>query len=658
MGKPLCNRNYASTPFATPEGGAQADRAPAASWRGLRYLAVIACLFPFFAGLYFLVFWMRFDGQIEANEYACFRATVGWVVCVKVAWFVALGACRGWDRLASFYDLVVLVRASLAAAFSILFIYCLLVPTPAIPRSILLFDWGATIVAVGGLRLWTRVWRNSIWRYVRPQGQIRVLVAGVGEMGKFMLRAMRLEIGPVYRVVGFLTDDAESVGLQIDGIPIVGTLADTCRLASRYKARQVFVIQGEFPGDDLKRLVSEAEKRQFTVRVIPNHRQLIDGSMTIQPRHVSIEDLLQRESVRLDVENIRHWLEGQVVLVTGSAGSIGSEICRQLLALAPRQLIAVDRSENGQFFLERQLESSNSGVEIKVHIADVLDEDTIRSILDRYKPQVIFHAAAYKHVPLMEDHPGEAVKNIVTVTRRLADLAAEAGVGSFVLISTDKAVNPTSVMGACKRTAELYLQSLQGRTSCRFVTVRFGNVIDSAGSVVQIFRRQIASGGPVTVTHPEMRRFFMTIPEAARLVIQAGAIGKDGQIMVLEMGEPVRIADLAAEMIRLSGLRLNDDIKIEYTGLRPGEKMYEELYSGSEERLPTTHPKIIHLRFRATPAADLPRAIAELERLARTRPQKVVAQLQAIVPEYGRPNISLFLLDDSAGPKKKRPLAA
>ncbi len=306
-----------------------------------------------------------------------------------------------------------------------------------------------------------------------------------------------------------------------------------------------------------------------------------------------------------------------MILVTGSAGSIGSEICRQLLQFSPQRLVLLDRAETAQFFLERELRPLAGKKQIEVCIADVLDEARMRRVLMQHRPHVIFHAAAYKHVPLMECHPQEAVRNIVSATRRLADLAMDYHSDSLVMISTDKAVNPTSVMGACKRVAELYVQSLADRSSTRFVTVRFGNVLDSAGSVVQLFRQQIAAGGPVTVTDPEMRRYFMTIPEASRLVIQAGAIGQSGQILVLDMGEPVRIVDLAADMIRLSGLRVGEDVAIEFVGLRPGEKLYEELHIPGERLLPTSHPKIIVAERRRTNVAHMQSAIDQLERLAR-----------------------------------------
>jgi FlaA1/EpsC-like NDP-sugar epimerase len=593
-----------------------------------------ASLLPIFVAIYYLSYWLRFEGQLGSYGLETFRATVGWVVFAKLAWFVGLRVCRGWSRPVTFYDLGVLLRAASYGAITVTLIFYLLVPFPVIPRSVLVLDWGATIVVVGGLRSMLRGWRETIWLLSRPVGQVRVLIAGTEETGALMLRAIRQVGRPRYRVVGFIGCDARLVGARIEGVPIVGVIEESRRLVQRYAARQILVAQGVFPGEELRKLIDQAQSNLFEVRVLPSYRQLIDGNLIVQPQPVSIEDLLQRKPVKLDIDDIRQWVDGQVVLVTGSAGSIGSEICRQLLQFSPRRIVAVDRSETGQFFLEHNLKPFTENVQIDLIVADVLDHSRISDILHKYRPQVIFHAAAYKHVPLMENHPGEAVKNIVTATRRLAELAMESGASSFVLISTDKAVNPTSVMGACKRVAELHVQSLSSRSPCRFVTVRFGNVLDSAGSVVQVFRRQIASGGPLTVTHPDIRRYFMTISEAARLVIQAGAIGEDGQILLLDMGQPVRIIDLAADMIRLSGLRVGADIGIEVVGLRPGEKMFEELHADDEQRLPTSHPKIIVAQGRQVQNADLPLNIAELERLARIDPRKISAQLQKIVPEY------------------------
>jgi FlaA1/EpsC-like NDP-sugar epimerase len=322
------------------------------------------------------------------------------------------------------------------------------------------------------------------------------------------------------------------------------------------------------------------------------------------------------------------------VLVTGSAGSIGSEICRQVLRLEPARLLLVDRSETGQFFLERELRELAPTAAFEVLMADVNDADRMRSVFAQHRPEVIFHAAAYKHVPLMETHVSEAVKNIVLATRGLADLAEEFGAAAFVMISTDKAVNPTSVMGSCKRLAEEYVQAKAAGSACRLVTVRFGNVLDSAGSVVPIFREQIARGGPVTVTHPDMIRYFMIIPEAAQLVIQAGAMGRGGEVFVLDMGEPVRILDLAQDMIRLSGLRVGDDVEIRFTGLRPGEKLFEELYGCRENHVPTTHPKIMAAAAAPRKLLRVINDIGRLEESLGDRNEAIRDLLREIVPTY------------------------
>ena len=609
-------------------------------WQRHLHLLGALLLAPVFAGIYYLCFCLRFEGQLDDYSLQCFHATVSWIVLVKLAWFAGLRVCQGWSRSVAFYDLMVLLRAATGAMAAMAAIQYLLAPAPSIPRSIFLLDWGATVVILGGSRSLMRGLRESQWSLFSSSAPIRVLIAGTGDMGVSMLRMIRRIGRPRYQVVGFLDQHADLAGTRIEGVPVLGSCRQARRLVERDQVQQVLVMQGELPGSQLRQLINDVGCSDCEVRVLPSYRQLIEGSLSVQPRPVSIEDLLQREPAHLDIENIRHWIDGRVILVTGSAGSIGSEIARQLLQFAPERVVLVDRSETGQFFLERELQPRAGKIQIDVCIADVLDEARIRRILMQHRPHVIFHAAAYKHVPLMECHPQEAVKNIVGATRQLADLAMEHRVDSFVMISTDKAVNPTSVMGACKRAAELYIQSLAGHSATRFVTVRFGNVLDSAGSVVQLFRQQIAVGGPVTVTDPEMRRFFMTIPEASRLVIQAGAIGQSGQILVLDMGDPVRIVDLATDMIRLSGLRVNEDIAIEFTGLRPGEKLYEELHISGEQLLLTSHSEIIVAECKPAKTDDIREAIDELERRAVEDPKSIVGQLQNLVCGY-HPDVAL-----------------
>jgi FlaA1/EpsC-like NDP-sugar epimerase len=603
-------------------------------WRQHLYLLGTALLLPVFVGIYYLNFWLRFEGQLTENELYRFHTTVGWVVLVKLAWFAGLRVCQGWRRSVTFYDLLILLRATTGALATMAMIQYLLAPVPTIPRSVFLLDWGTTIVILGGARSLMRGFRETRWSLFSSADQVRVLIAGAGDMGVSLLRTIRRIDRARYQVVGFLDQKAELLGTRIEGVPVLGACQGADQLVARHQIQQILVVQGEFAGRQLRTLVDDARRNACEVRVVPNYRQLLEGSVVIQPRPVSIEDLLQREPVHLDIQDIRQWIDGRVILVTGSAGSIGAEICRQLLEFAPERIVLVDRAETAQFFLERELRLLAKAGQIDVCIGDVLDGSHMHRVLMRHRPHVIFHSAAYKHVPLMERHPGEAVRNIVTATRRLADLALEHHTDSLVMISTDKAVNPTSVMGACKRVAELYVQSLADRSSTRCVTVRFGNVLDSAGSVVQVFRQQIAAGGPVTVTDPNMCRYFMTIPEASRLVIQAGAIGQSGQILLLDMGEPVRIVDLAADMIRLSGLRVGEDVAIEFVGMRPGEKLYEELHLPGERLLPTCHPKIIIADRKPARVDDIQAAIDRLERLADEAPEAIVAELQRIVCGY------------------------
>jgi FlaA1/EpsC-like NDP-sugar epimerase len=367
---------------------------------------------------------------------------------------------------------------------------------------------------------------------------------------------------------------------------------------------------------------------------LPSYEQLLRQRVDLRPRTVSIEDLLRRDPVKLDMRGLHRWIAGRVLLVTGSAGSIGAEICRQLVQFEPGALVLVDRSENGQFYLDRELHESAPEVQRHVCVADVGDRRRMEQLLRQHRPEIVFHAAAYKHVPLMEANPGEAVKNIVCATRCLADLAEESGVSSFVMISTDKAVNPTSVMGACKRVAEMYVQALAATAQCQFVTVRFGNVLDSAGSVVPIFRQQIERGGPVTVTHPDMLRYFMLIPEASQLVLQAGAMGHGGEIFVLDMGQPVRILDLAREMIQLSGLEVGRDIEIQFTGLRPGEKMFEELHNTDETHRSTIHPQILVANSTQLDPERSQAAVDWLAQLADGPADALRMALGKIVPRY------------------------
>lgn len=602
--------------------------------RAVRALARAAALLPVFAAVHLLAYALRFEGRLGSREWELVANTAFWAVSTKLLIFTWLGVFHGWGRYVTFHDLVTLAKAATASSLLLALIDYLALPWVHVPRSVFLMDWGATMVVVGGLRSLGRLVQERNLSLLGSSRATPVFIVGVNDSGEALLRAIRRCPRLAYRAVGFIAETESSVSAQIGGVPVVGTLHELPRLVEHHGVREILITAGDLNGQQVRKLVEDGRASGVTVKILPGYEQLLRGTMDLKPREVQIEDLLRRDPVQLDVTTLHGWIDGQVMLVTGSAGSIGSELCRQLLEFSPRRLVLVDRSENGQFFLERELRRLAPDCDIRMCMADVTDGLRMDAIFRDHRPQIVFHAAAYKHVPLMEENPGEAVKNIALATRLLADLARRHEVDSFVLISTDKAVNPTSVMGACKRLAELYVQALADSSTCRFVTVRFGNVLDSAGSVVPIFRQQISRGGPVTVTHPQMRRFFMTIPEAAQLVIQAGAMGRGGEIFVLDMGEMVRILDLATEMIRLSGLRVGSDIEIEFVGVRPGEKLFEELHGDGETHLPTAHPKI---RVADSDSPGLPAIRRAMEHLATATeaPADYVRQLLIeTVPHY------------------------
>ncbi len=610
------------------------DRIPVAWKRRARRLFHAAGLLPVFAVVYYLAHWLRFEGTLGPREWEVIGATVASVLLVKLVVFTWFRVYQGWNHYVTFHDLTVLGEAATASAVLIALGDYLFHPQLVIPRSVFLMDWCGTILVVGALQALSRLVRERGRFAFWSVGKTPVFIVGANDSGEALLRAILRNRNLPYHVVGFTAEDIGSLGARIGGVPVVGTLEQTCSLAKTHGVSEVLITAGELSGKQVRKLVEEGRSQNVHVKMLPSYEQLLGGTVAMRPRDVSIEDLLHRDPVRLDGARLHQWIDGRVLLVTGSAGSIGSELCRQLLQFEPERLVLVDRSENGQFFLERELRRLAPDRQIDICLADISDVKRMEQIFETYRPNIIFHAAAYKHVPMMEANAGEAVKNIVLSTQGLADLADRHGVESFVMISTDKAVNPTSVMGACKRVAELYVQSLVDASECRFVTVRFGNVLDSAGSVVPVFREQIARGGPVTVTHPDMERFFMTIPEASQLVIQAGVMGRGGEIFVLDMGVPVRIVDLAKDMIRLSGLTVNEDIEIDFVGPRPGEKLREELHGDGEKRVATRHPKIVVAQCEVREFQSLLDAVHRLQSVSEQSTEAIVAQLREIVPEF------------------------
>ncbi len=600
----------------------------------IRLIAASAILTPFAALAYYIAFLLRFGGMLEPDHVQAFVGTVGWVIAVKAAVILHSRMHQEYTQYVTFRDLLIIARVVTFSSIGITLFDAMVLGQVAIPRSVVLLDWGTSLLLFTAVRILPRLVRDQLqhWQGLSQPTGTKALIVGANDAGEVLLRSIRQSSDLHYQPLGFVDSRVELQGRRLAGLPVLGTQKDISSLVKQHKIEEILLTAGSLPGKEVRSLMSLGNSHGFRIKVLPSHEQLLHGQVDVAPRSVAIADLLRRPSVELDKQSIQQWITGRTLLVTGSAGSIGSEICRQLLALEPTKLVVVDRSETGQFFLERELRRLAPDTEISVALADLTDRDRMESLFAEHHPDIIFHAAAYKHVPLMEAHVGEAVKNIVLATRNLVDLAEEFQAEGFVMISTDKAVNPTSVMGSCKRLAEQYVQAKASTSNCRLVTVRFGNVLDSAGSVVPIFREQIARGGPVTVTHPEMIRYFMLIPEAAQLVIQAGAMGQGGEIFVLDMGDPVKIMDLAADMIRLSGLRVGDDIEIEVTGLRPGEKLYEELYSDQEQHRPTSHSKIMVAASEPRNLLQVLNDIGHLSRLADEPNEKLRAALAEIIP--------------------------
>jgi FlaA1/EpsC-like NDP-sugar epimerase len=494
-----------------------------------------------------------------------------------------------------------------------------------VPLSVTVMD---TVLAFGGV-LGLRVLRRAVYerdskKKQNSKGAVQkgvakkpVLLIGAGSAGIMVAREIRLRGNMDMEVKGFIDDDPVKLGSIIQGVKVLGSAEDIPRLVFELNIDHVVISFAEASRRDFRRILDICEQARVRVRTVPGIYELLQGNVKVSRiRDVQIEDLLGRKQVQLDEGSMRQFLAGKTVMVTGAGGSIGSELAKQVARFGPARLLLVERAEFALFGVEQDLRGSDLHVPDVPLLADVGDEARMRSIFQSYHPQVILHAAAHKHVPMMESNPCEAIRNNVLATRSLGELADEFGLETFVLISTDKAVCPTSVMGASKRLAELVVQDLNRRSGTRFLAVRFGNVIGSAGSVIPIFREQIRKGGPVTVTHPEMVRYFMTIPEAAQLVLQAAAMGEGGEIFILDMGEPVRILDLARDTITLSGLRPFEDINIVFTGMRPGEKLFEELQTTEEKIIKTGHPKIFIGRIAAYPEKNVQHALERLSLLA------------------------------------------
>jgi FlaA1/EpsC-like NDP-sugar epimerase len=598
-------------------------------------LGSLIWLVPLVAASWGIAYLVRFDGAIPQPFRPQLWGLLPAIVAIKMAAFWATGLSKSCHAFVSLPDCFRLFRGTAAAALGVAAMSALALPTPSIPRGVIVIDACLTAILVGGTLSLRRRRRERRAQTPAASNRTAVLLLGQPTGIELILRSLRCPPSDSrYVPTGILTDAKNMQHRAIAGVPVLGTLADAESCIKRTGCQMLMLSGGDLAGFQVRRLMEIGRHSAVDVRVVPDVGKLVSGHIEFKPRQVAIEDLLGRPPVQIDRAALRRWIAGRRVLVTGSAGSIGSELVRQLLELEPASLVLVDRSENGQFHLGRELQTAIDRAAARLVIADVTDETRMRGLFEEERPEVVFHAAAYKHVPLMEQHPGEGVKNIIGATKLLADLAHQCGVDTFVMISTDKAVRPTSVMGCCKRAAELYVQSMSAHSPCKFVTVRFGNVLGSAGSVIPVFREQIARGGPVTVTHPEMTRYFMTIPEASQLVIQAAGMGQGGEVFVLDMGAPVRILDLAEDMIRLSGLKVGHDIEIEFTGLRPGEKLSEELYGHGETPRRTAHSKILVAECNHSEPFVTMRQVRALVELSCAGEGVIRHQLNQIVPGF------------------------
>lgn len=604
----------------------------------LRKAVLVALQLGIIVTAFFLAFQLRFDTWISEQYSLHMMSLLPALVVIKLATFWRMGLFSGWWRYVSLPDLSRILMANVAASLTVVVYLLLAHDVHFVPRSILILDGILCFLLISGVRVMTRMLRenwSTNWRHW-PNNKQRVVVLGAGAVGQSIVREVHQNPHMDKKVIGYIDGDSQRQGEFFQGVPVLGVPKDIKAIFKRHAVDLVIIVQTAVSPRELRAVVEECRRLDITFKILPAVGDILSGDVSVQRmRNVELEDLLGRDPVQLDVCGIREYLQGKRVMVTGAGGSIGSEICRQVAGFGVKELVMFENAETPLFHIESEVQATSPEVAIVPVLGDIRDRKRVGDVFWRYRPEVVFHAAAYKHVPMSESNPIEAVKNNVLGTRNLVDMAHLSQVQRFVMVSTDKAVNPVNTMGASKRVAELYAQGMAKESSTNFVTVRFGNVLGSNGSVVPTFREQIKRGGPVTVTHPEVTRYFMTIPEAVQLVLQAGSMGKGGEIFLLDMGKSVKILKLAEDMIRLSGLTPYEDIDIVFSGLRPGEKLYEELLIDGEGIKPTNHDKI---RVLSSSSCDLRLLQEQIEQMFHAiqemNPDQVIEYLRQIVPEY------------------------
>ncbi|HKC70679.1 MAG TPA: nucleoside-diphosphate sugar epimerase/dehydratase [Terriglobales bacterium] len=604
----------------------------------LRYRTwlIVASQVVLIISCYYCSFALRLDWPLNHADDLVFWRTLPLILVVKLLIFHRFGLLRGWWRYVGMSDVLNIAEAAGLSAAVIYGVVVLGLGVTGYPRSVVFIDMALSIIFVGGARFVVRAYTERARRY---DGQKNTLIVGAGQAGRTIAQQLRSNAEMPYFTIGFVDDDPSKLGLNIGGLKVLGTTNNLSELITRHQAECVLIAIPSARGPVVQQIIDKCRESKVTFRILPPISEMLDRTAPVrasiqQTRKLRIEDLLGREPVRLELDRIRERVQDKVLLITGAGGSIGSELARQVAIFRPRQLVLLDRSENDLFKIGMELSRKFPDLNYVPVVGDILDVSRLREVFSLYRPSSVFHAAAYKHVPMMERNCFQAVTNNVFGTYNVALLARQAHAEDFVLISSDKAVNPTNIMGVTKRIAELIVLALQ-HNKTRFMAVRFGNVLGSNGSVLPIFEEQIASGGPVTVTHPEAKRYFMTVTEAVQLVLQASTMGQGGEIFVLDMGEPVNIADLAKRMVRLAGLEPGRDVEVVFTGLRPGEKLFEELKLDGENIKPTPHEKIRVFEGGTVAFEQVRTWLEDLSSLVDARNvHELVAKLVSIVPEY------------------------
>ena len=585
----------------------------------------------------YLAFMIRFDWQATNLIFKDLIFLMVWASIIRLLLFMFFGFYQWSFRFASISEMLNLFRAVTIGTLLLIAVAFFTHKSGEMGRSVLLIDYLMCFFLIGASRFLPRVFIKFKWHH--KKGLKRALILGAGSAGVMICREMLISDRRVYNPIGFIDDNPTKMHSKIHGIKVLGKTDQIAGIIKNYNIEEIVIAIPSANGKAIRDIISKCEKTEAKIKIIPGLHKILTGEVSIKRiRDVEANDLLGREVVEIDTKDLISYIRDKTILITGAGGSIGSELCRQIAKFDPKLLILYDHNENDTYFMELELKRKYPYINLKTTIGDIKDIALLKYVFSQYKPEVVFHSAAHKHVPLMEENPIAAVKNNIIGTRNLMYAAEHYKVESFIMISTDKAVNPTNIMGASKRIAEQIIQAKSKTARTKFIAVRFGNVIGSNGSVIPIFSRQIQDGGPVTVTHPEVKRFFMTASEAAQLVLQAGSIGKSGEILILNMGEQIEIIDLAKNLIALSGLELDEDIKIKFIGLRQGEKMKEEMLLDVEHDKATKHDKIYVAQPNSFNLKKMHKDIKELERLSNLMSNsKIIEKIKEMVPNY-KPN--------------------